>query len=84
MERQSRTLGQIYLHLAAEDDMEHEERKTCDVCQKHVEILKSFQEGKSPEEIRRIVMDEFYQEVGDKGCFEHLICLPMIRLYGKL
>jgi len=59
-----------------------EERKVCEICQKHVEILKSYQEGKSPEEIRRIVMDEFYVEVGGKYCYEHLICLPFVRLHG--
>ena len=59
-----------------------EERRVCEICQKHVEILKSFQEGKSPEEIRRIVADEFYQEVGGKYCFEHLVCLPFVRLHG--
>ena len=59
-----------------------EERRVCEICQKHVEILKSFQEGKSPEEIRRIVADEFYQEVSGKPCFERLICLPMVRLHG--
>lgn len=62
--------------------MEDKEKRTCDICQKHVEVLKFFQEGKSPEEIRRIVMDEFYTEVGGKYCFENLICLPMLRLHA--
>jgi len=59
-----------------------EERRVCEICQRHVEILKSFQEGKSPEEIRRIVMDEFYTEVNGKPCFERLVCLPFVRLHG--
>lgn len=59
-----------------------EELKICDLCQKHVETLKIFQEGKSPEEIRRIVADEFYEMVSDKPCFEHYICMPMERLHG--
>lgn len=63
-------------------EKELRERRVCDLCQKHVEILKSFQDGKSPEEIRRIVADEFYEAVGGKPCFENLICLPMARLHG--
>lgn len=59
----------------------NKERKFCDICKEHVENLKLFQDGKSPEEIRRIVMDEFYQEVGNKDCYEHLICLPRVRLW---
>jgi len=62
--------------------VESKEKRICDICKEHVEILKSFQEGKSPEEIKRIVADEFYQEVGGKYCYEHLICLPMVRLHG--
>ena len=62
--------------------MEDKERKTCDLCQRHVETLKIFQEGKSPEEIKRIVADEFYEMVGGKPCFEKLICMPYVRLHG--
>jgi len=62
--------------------MPEKRTQICDLCQKHVENLKSFQEGKSPEEIKQVVAEEFYEEVGGKDCFENLICLPMVRLHG--